>query len=110
MSLNDLKKLRDQIREGLATAGEETRRLWQEIEPQLAKVEDNLVRSSEKAAGVSKTVAEELASAFQRIRDRVQEGSAEDPGTDEEPAEGSQEAEDAEVVEADIEEGETPSK
>jgi hypothetical protein len=103
-TLDEIKKLRDEIRDRLHKAGEETKKWWQDVEPQLAKLEDNIMRGSDKAADVSRTVAEEFASAFKRIRDRVSapEDAESDEATSEAGADESDVAE-AEVVDAELE-------
>ena len=70
-ALDELRRVRDEIRVKMDLAGKESKRWWDEFEPQLSQVEDKLLEGGEKVADVSKTVAEEFASAFRRIRDRV---------------------------------------
>lgn len=108
-ALDELRRLRDEIRVKLDLAGKESKRLWEDLEPQLSQVEDKLLGGGEKVADVSKTVAEEFASAFKRIRDRVSQPSGED--AEAEGGEGAsadaEGATDAELVEDEAEKPET---
>ncbi len=97
-ALDELKRVRDEIRVKLDLASKETRRWWEDLEPQLSQVEDKLLAGGDKVADVSKAVAEEFTAAFRRIRDRV--------GTDKEEA-ASDEGEPAEASDADIVDDET---
>jgi len=102
-ALDELKRLRDEIRVRVDLAGKEAKTWWDDLEPQFSQVEGKIASGGEKVADVSRTVADEMASAFRRIRDRIggeqakaEEGSSED--TAEEASSDADEATDAEIV------------
>jgi len=94
-ALDELRRVRDEIRVKLDLASKESRRWWEDLEPQLTQVEDKLLAGGDKVADVSKAVAEEFAAAFRRIRDRVGSEKAAEPG---EPASDASDADDADIV------------
>lgn len=95
-ALDELKRVRDEIRVKIDLAGKETKRWWDELEPQLSQVETKIAAGGEKVADMSKAMADEMVSAFRRLRDRIAGDKDAGPGAGE--GEDDSGATDAEIV------------
>lgn len=76
-TLEELRKLRDEIRVKVHLAGMEARERWEELEPKLEELEGQLERSGARATEATSIFFEELAAAFRRFRDRIDERTKE---------------------------------
>ena len=72
-TVEDLKKLRDEIRVKVHLGGLEAKEWWQEIEPQLAALETTLASGVDKASASADLIVQEFAEAFRRVRERLDE-------------------------------------
>jgi hypothetical protein len=68
--LAELSRLRDEIRVQLHLAGMDARSFWEEIEPKLADLERKLERGVDATAKYANVIADELAGALEKVRDR----------------------------------------
>jgi hypothetical protein len=69
-SVDELRKLRDEIRVRLHLAGMEAKSFWEGVEPKLADLEDKLEQGVSATAKYADVVLDELTKAFQHMRDR----------------------------------------
>lgn len=70
-TVEDIKKLRDEIRVKVHLGGLEAKEWWQELEPQLAALESTLASGVDKAASSADLIVQEFAEAFRRVRERM---------------------------------------
>lgn len=77
-SVDELRKVRDEIRVQLHLAGMEAKAFWEGVEPTLAAVEQKLERSVEATARYADVFVDELTKAFTRVRDRFSTDSDSD--------------------------------
>ncbi len=71
-TLEELKKLRDEIRVRMHLGEMEVREWWTQVEPKLAEIEESMTRNVERASDSGDVVLEEFVNAYRRIRDRLQ--------------------------------------
>lgn len=69
--LDDLKKLRDEVRVKVHLGEMEVKQWWEKVEPQLLGLEESLAREAGKAADSAEVLMDELGKAYQRMRDRL---------------------------------------
>ena len=67
-SLDELRKVRDEIRVQLHLAGMEAKSFWQQVEPKLVDLEHKLEHGVEATARYADVFLDELTRAFQRVR------------------------------------------
>ncbi len=72
-ALDELRRLRDEIRVRLRLGEMDVRDWWAEFEPKLEELEDRLDQAGERASGTAQVVSDEIAGALRRIRDRLGE-------------------------------------
>ena len=65
--LEDAKKLRDEVKLKIHLGGMEARKRWQQYEPQLQKVEQEIEQISEGAYNAASEMLNETRSAFQKL-------------------------------------------
>ena len=70
-ALNELRSLRDEIRVKLRLAEMDARTWWEDVEPRLEALEDRLETGLDRATSMADVVVDELAKAFRRVRDRM---------------------------------------
>ena len=69
--IDELKKLRDEIRVRMHLGEMEVRQWWTEVEPRLSDLEESISRSVDQASESTEVFVEEFVDAFRRIRDRL---------------------------------------
>lgn len=72
-ALDELRRLRDEIRVKMRLGEMEARDWWAGLEPALEKLEDRLEHTGERTTETANVVTDELAAALRRIRDRLTE-------------------------------------
>lgn len=70
-TLEDLKKLRDEVKVKMHLGEMEVKEWWAQMEPKLVELETSLERGAEQAAVSANVLIDEFAEAFRRIRDRL---------------------------------------
>jgi hypothetical protein len=70
-TLDDLRQLRDELRVKMHLAEMETRDWWEKTEPKLVELEEKLEQGAAKANNAVDVFVDEMARAFQRVRDRM---------------------------------------
>lgn len=70
-TIEDLKKLRDEVRIRMHLGEMEAREWWAQMEPKLVELEESLERGANQAAASAHVLIDEFAEAFRRIRDRL---------------------------------------
>jgi hypothetical protein len=73
-TIDDLKKFRDEVRVQLHLGEMEVKQWWAGVEPELARLEESIERGAGRAAESASILIDELAEAFQRMRDRLRSG------------------------------------
>lgn len=68
--VDELRKVRDEIRVQLHLAGMEAKSFWESVEPKLADIEQKLERGVDATAKYAEVVVDELTRALERMRDR----------------------------------------
>lgn len=71
--IEELRRVRDEIRVKMHLAEMDVRTWWNEVEPMLADVERKLERGTERAVRYADVFSEELGKALTRVRDRLDE-------------------------------------
>ncbi|MCP4447927.1 MAG: hypothetical protein GY811_21715 [Myxococcales bacterium] len=69
--LEELKKLRDEVRVKVHLGEMEVKQWWEKVEPQLLSLEESLTKEAGKAADSAEVLIDELGKAYQRMRDRL---------------------------------------
>ncbi|GAB4567537.1 MAG: hypothetical protein Tsb0020_20200 [Haliangiales bacterium] len=69
--LNDLKKMRDQLRAKLHLAGEAAQERWRELEPKIEEVERKIEAGSDELIGTTNQLFEEVGRAFRDFGNRL---------------------------------------
>lgn len=69
-SVDELRRLRDEIRVQLHLAGLDAKSFWEGLEPKLAEVESKLEHGVDATVRYADIVVDELAKALRQIRDR----------------------------------------
>ncbi|MBT4161995.1 MAG: hypothetical protein HOC70_14820 [Gammaproteobacteria bacterium] len=69
--IENLKTLRDEIRVQVHLAKAEVKDEWEELEPKFEQLEEKLSDAAEETREVVNVVAEELTSAYRRIKERL---------------------------------------
>ncbi len=81
--LDDAKKLRDEIKLKIHLGGMEARKRWQEYEPQLHKVEQEIEQISGGAYAAASEMLNETRSAFQKLLGELKaSGNEPDPASE----------------------------
>jgi hypothetical protein len=70
-TIEDLKKLRDEVKVKMHLGEMEVKEWWAQMEPKLVELEASLERGAEQAAVSANVLIDEFAEAFRRIRDRL---------------------------------------
>ena len=70
-TLDELKKLRDEVRVKVHLGEMEVKEWWANVEPQLLSLEESLSKEAGKAAESAEVLVDELGKAYQRMRDRL---------------------------------------
>jgi hypothetical protein len=70
-TIEDLKKLRDEVRIRIHLGEMEAKEWWAQTEPKLIELEESLERATNQAALSANVLIDEFAEAFRRIRDRL---------------------------------------
>ena len=70
-AVQNLKTLRDEIRVQVHLAKAELKDEWEELEPKFEEMEEKLGDAAEETRQTVNIIAEELAAAYRRIRDRL---------------------------------------
>ncbi len=70
-TLDELKKLRDEVRVKVHLGEMEIKQWWENVEPQLLSLEQSLAKEAGKAADSAEVLIDELGKAYARIRDRI---------------------------------------
>ena len=69
--VQNLKTLRDEIKVQMHLAKAELKDEWEELEPKFEEMEEKLGNAAEETRQTVNVIAEELAEAYRRIRDRL---------------------------------------
>ncbi len=69
--LDELKKLRDEVRVKVHLGEMEVKEWWAQASAQLQTMEENLSKEAGKAADSAEVLMDELGKAYQRVRDRL---------------------------------------
>lgn len=72
-AVEELRRVRDELRVKMHLAEMDVRTWWGEVEPMLADVEHKLERGTERAMKYADVLSEELSRALARMRDRIDE-------------------------------------
>ncbi len=72
-TLDELRRIRDEIRVRMRLGEMEVRDWWSGIEPKLDELEERLDETGGRASETASVVTEELTAAMRRIRDRLSE-------------------------------------
>jgi hypothetical protein len=70
-TIEDLKKLRDELRVKMRLGEMEAKEWWAQVEPKLIELEQAIERGADKAATSANLFIDEMATAFRRMRDRM---------------------------------------
>ncbi len=70
-TIDDIKKLRDEIVLKLHLASMDAKREWDELEPKLEALEHKIDRGSDRALDAAAGLIDELGAAFRSFRDRL---------------------------------------
>jgi predicted nucleic acid-binding Zn-ribbon protein len=70
-AVQNLKTLRDEIRVQIHLAKAEIKDEWEELEPKFEEMEEKLSGAAEETRDVVNVIAEELSSAYRRIKERL---------------------------------------
>jgi hypothetical protein len=70
-TLDELKKLRDEVRVKVHLGEMEVKQWWANVEPQLLSLEQSLAKEAGKAADSAEVLVDELGKAYARMRDRL---------------------------------------
>jgi hypothetical protein len=71
-TMDELRRIRDEIRVRIRLGEMDVRDWWATIEPKLDELEARLDETTGRASGTASLVTEELAAALRRIRDRLE--------------------------------------
>ena len=69
--VEEMKRLRDEIRIQVHLGEMEAKQWWNQVEPQLIALETNLEKGADKATGTATIVLDEFVNAFHRIAERI---------------------------------------